>query len=146
MKKLLYLFSIVVLTLTSCSSDDDSNTNTINSQNLLGKWYVKGGTINNGAFENYEHECASSRDFQEFFSNGETTFNGYNTSCELNEIETSNWVLNGATLTISNTNFDPMIYEYSYTIEKLDDNELIIKETVTEPDGTFVYKSTFTRN
>jgi len=146
MKKLLYLFSAVALMLTSCSSDDDANTNTINSQNLIGKWYIKGGTINNGQFENYDHECASKRDFQEFFSNGEVTFNGYNTSCILSDTETSLWVLNGTTLTISNTNFDPMIYEYEYFIESLTSNELILKETVNEPDGMVTYRTIFTRN
>ena len=85
-------------------------------------------------------------DFQEFFANGELVFNGFNSSCELDDVETSNWVKNGNTLTVSNTNFDPMIYNYTYTIEKLDASKLILKQTVTEPEGIFVYRNTFTRN
>ena len=80
------------------------------------------------------------------FNNGEITFNGYNSECSLDEIETSLWFLNGNRLTVTNTNFDPMIYEYEYVIESLTSDELILKETVSEPEGTFVYRSTFTRN
>lgn len=145
MKKLLYLFSAVALTLTSCSSDDGNGV-TITSQDLLGKWYIKGGTVNNGSFENYNHDCATSRDFQEFFANQEIKFNGYNSSCELNDVETSNWILNGNTLTITNQYFDPMIYEYVYNIEKLTSEELIVKQSVNEPEGTLIYRTTYTRN
>lgn len=142
MKKLLYVFSVVALLLVSCSKDDDSNA----QATIIGKWYFKGGTINNGSFINYNNDCSTKSDFQEFFANGELVFNGFNSSCELDDVETSNWVKKGNTLTVSNTNFDPMIYEYKYTIEKLDAKELILKQTVTEPDDVFVYRNTFTRN
>ncbi len=145
MKKLLSLFTFLIIILSSCSSDDSDGL-AINSQNLLGKWYLKGGTTNNGSFENHTHDCTTNKDFQEFFNNGEITFNGYNTECSLDEIETSLWFLNGNRLTVTNTNFDPMIYEYEYIIESLTSDELILKETVSEPEGTFVYRSTFTRN
>jgi hypothetical protein len=146
MKKVLYFFAILTVILSSCSSDDDSNNIPINSQNLLGKWYIKGGTTNNGPFENYINECPSNKDFQKFLSNGEVTFNGYNYSCILTNPETSLWQLNGRTLTISNTNFDPMIYTYEYEIESLTANELVLKEIVTEPEGIVTYRTTFTRN
>ena len=145
MKKLLSLFTFLIIILSSCSSDDSDGL-AINSQNLLGKWYLKGGTTNNGSFENHTHDCITKKDFQEFFNNGEITFNGYNSECSLDEIETSLWFLNGNRLTVTNTNFDPMIYEYEYVIESLTSDELILKETVSEPEGTFVYRSTFTRN
>ena len=146
MKKVLYFFGLLTVILSSCSSDDDSNNIPINSQNLLGKWYIKGGTTNNGPFENYINECPSNKDFQKFLSNGEVTFNGYNSSCMLTNPETSLWLLNGRTLTISNTNFDPMIYTYEYEIESLTANELVLKEIVTEPEGIVTYRTTFTRN
>lgn len=146
MKKLIYLISFVSLTLTSCSNDDTANSLAINSQNLLGKWYIKGGTINNGTFENYAHECASIKDFQEFFSNGELTFNGYNGSCSLSDFEKSMWELNGTTLTVSNTNGSSIVYEYEYNIESLSLNELILKQTVNEPNGMVTYRTTLTRN
>lgn len=142
MKKLLYVFSVVALLLVSCSKDDDSNA----QATIIGKWYFKGGTINNGSFINYNNDCSTKMDFQEFFANGELVFNGFNSSCELDDVETSNWVKNGNTLTVSNTNFDPMIYNYTYTIEKLDASKLILKQTVTEPEGVFVYRNTFTGN
>jgi hypothetical protein len=146
MKKVLYFFGLLTVILSSCSSDDDSNNIPINSQNLLGIWYIKGGTTNNGPFENYINECPSNKDFQKFLSNGEVTFNGYNSSCMLTNPETSLWLLNGRTLTISNTNFDPMIYTYEYEIESLTANELVLKQIVTEPEGIVTYRTTFTRN
>lgn len=102
--------------------------------------------MDNGSFENYNHDCSTSKDFQEFFANQELKFNGYNSSCELNDTETSNWALNGNTLTVSNQHFDPMLYEYVYTIESLTSEELILKQTVNEPEGTFIYRTTYTRN
>jgi hypothetical protein len=90
--------------------------------------------------------CSHCKDFQEIFDNGELTFNGYNSACEISDTQTSLWVLNGNLLTVSNTNFDPMIYEYIYIIEELTSEELIVKQTVIEPEGTFVVKTTFTRD
>jgi hypothetical protein len=144
MKKVIVL--VLVVLSAACTNHDDNNGLAINSQNLLGKWYIKGGTYDNGPFENYNHDCATNKDFQEFFDNGELTFNGFNSACELTEVEPSLWVLNGNILTVSNTNFDPIIYEYVYTIEKLTSEELIVKQTVIEPEGTFVVKTTFTRD
>jgi hypothetical protein len=144
MKRLLFIL-FFGFSLFSCSSDGDNGL-PITSQNLIGKWYIKGGTINNGSFENYNHECSINKDYQEFFSNQELKFNGYNISCELDDIEISDWVLNGRILTVSNQHFDPMIYEYVYTVESLTRDELILKQTVNEPEGTFVYRTTYTRN
>jgi hypothetical protein len=146
MRKTLYFFILLTDFLSSCSSDNESNNIPINSQNLIGIWYIKGGTTNNGPFENYINECPSNKDFQKFLSNGEVTFNGYNSSCTLAAPETSLWLLNGSTLTISNTNFDPMIYSYEYEIERLTSGELILKEIVNEPEGIVTYRTTFTRN
>ena len=143
MKRLIVLFLGVLVI--SCSSDS-SNGLAITSQNILGKWYLKGGTVNNGPFENYEHDCVDKKDFQEFFSNNELKYNGYDALCEINDTEISEWNLNGNTLTISNQNFDPMLYQYTYTVEKLTSSELVLKQTSTEPDGIFVYRITLTRN
>jgi hypothetical protein len=144
-KKIFLFISVISLSLLSCSSDNGDGA-VITSQNLLGKWYIKGGTVDNGTFENYDHNCSTSRDFQEFFANQEIKFNGYNAACELDQIETSDWILNGNTLTVSNQNFDPMIYEYVYIVESFTTNELILKQTVNEPEGIFIYRATYTRN
>ena len=147
MKKSVILLTLIALTFLGCSSDDDSNANlVINQQNLLGKWYLKGGTINAGAFEDYDHDCTTNKDFQEFLNNGSVTFNGYNTACELNDVETSSWVLNGNTLTISSPPLDPMIYEYNYLIESLTTQELVLKVTVNTPEGVEIQRIYATRN
>ena len=126
---------IFTLFTTSCSNDDDNNGVAVTRQNLLGKWYLKGGTINNGTFQNYTHDCSTSRDFQEFFDNDILTYNGHSTACDLNEVETSNWILNGNTITVSNTNFDTILYEY-FVIESLTSTELVLKQNgVNEQTG-----------
>ncbi len=146
MKKIILFFTVFAMSLLSCNSDDSNDNLEINQQNLLGKWYIKGGTIDNGTFENYTHDCTTNKDFQEFFSNQELIFNGYNSNCVLNDIETSNWVLNGSELTVRNQNSATITYEYNYTIENLTASELVLKESVNEPDGTFIYRNTYTRN
>jgi hypothetical protein len=100
MKNIILYISILSLSLLSCNTDDEGGV-AITSQNLLGKWYIKGGTVDNGSFENYSHDCSTNRDFQEFFANHELKFNGYNTTCDLNDTQTSDWVLNGNTITVS---------------------------------------------
>ncbi|MFD2910027.1 lipocalin family protein [Flavobacterium ardleyense] len=144
MKKIAIFLIVLTSTLFSCSSSDDSVT--INPQSLLGKWYIKGGTENGGPFVNYNNKCATQRDFQEFFNNGTITFNGYAIDCEPTNISSSIWSVSGNILTVSSTNFDPMIYEYVYTVESLTSEELIVVQTVNDPEGTFVNRNTYTRN
>jgi hypothetical protein len=142
MRKIILL--LLVALLSACSSND-SNGLSITSQNLSGKWYLKGGTTNGGSFQDYDHQCSTSRDYQEFLTNGTLTFNEYNPACE-QQIETSNWVLNGYEITVTNTALDPMIYEYKYVIEDLTNQLLILKQTVTEPGGTSINRIYLTRN
>lgn len=144
MKKII-LFLIIAGLAQSCNTNDDEGS-AISEASILGKWFIKGGTSNGGEFQNYNHDCETSRDFQEFFENAELTFNGYNAACELSDTETSIWELNGNILTVSSPPFDPMIYEYTYFVESLTNEELKLKQTVNTPEGTVVYVSTFTRN
>lgn len=143
MKKIILGLLIFTAFAISCNSDDD-NSLVVTKQNLLGKWYLKGGTINNGAFEEYNHDCSTSRDFQEFFDNDILTFNGYNVDCELNEVEESNWSLNGRIITVSIPNF----MEYDIAVEKLTSNELILKQDgINEDTGAVeVVRYYMTRN
>ena len=142
MKKYFFLLFISCFFI-SCSSDDSNSG--ITKQNLLGKWKIIGGTVNGNSFEFYEHDCSNKKDFQEFFDNGNLTFNGYDYSCNLVEVEPSLWELEGNQLTISNTNFDPSIYEYIYIVEKLTTTELILKQTIQTSEGTYVYRTTFSK-
>lgn len=139
MKKIV-LFLIFVGLTSSCNSDDQD------SATIIGKWYIKGGVSNGGEFQNYNHDCETSKDFQEFFANGEMTFNGFNAECASSNTQTSVWEMKGNVLTVSNTPFDPMIYQYTYVIESLTNEELKLKQTVNEPEGIVVYVTTYTRN
>jgi hypothetical protein len=143
MKKVVVLFLVVLMF--SCSSDN-SNGATITPQRLLGKWNFKSESTNGNAFVNYEHQCGTNKDFRAFFNTGKTVSSSFNTSCVLSNSVTSDWVLNGNILTISNENFDPMLYEYVYQIEYLTENELLVKQTIVASNGTTIYRISFTRD
>lgn len=144
MKK--YILAIIgILILGACSSDDNGS-QVINPNNLLGKWYLKGGTVNGGAFENYNHQCATSKDYQEFFANGVLDFVGYDVECEVIDTDSSQWELNGNVLTVSSTEFDPMIYSYEYIVESITSEELRLRETVETPEGAETHVIYATRN
>lgn len=132
MKKLFLLLFLSVFAL-SCNSDDSSSV--FSEAQLIGKWYLSGGTSNGGPFESYNHKCATSNDFQEFLSNHELTFNTYNQDCVLANPQVSNWKLEGTILTVYSTNFDPMIYNYKYEIITLNANNLTIQVATETPDG-----------
>ena len=91
----------MMLSFTACSSDDDASDN---NNSIVGKWkFEQIGTIENGqeVLLNYEHECASSPDYMEFYSSGTVEVIYINMNCH-EEIESSdNWVLNGNNLSIS---------------------------------------------
>lgn len=144
MKKYFLAF-IAVAILGACSSDDNGS-NAINQNNLLGKWYLKGGTTNGGAFESYNHECATSKDFQEFHSDGVLDFIGYDVECEVSDTDMSAWELNGNILTISNTQFDPLVYSYEYIVKSISSEELILEQTVNTPEGEMTYVVYATRH
>lgn len=137
MKKIFSLLFLSAFAI-SCSSDDSSAG--FSEAKLIGKWYLSGGTTDGGSFESYNHKCGTNRDFQEFLSNHEVTFNKYNQDCTLVTPEVSNWKLEGNVLTISSTNFDPMIYSYKYKIITLNSTELIIQIANVTPEGTVLQR------
>lgn len=121
------VFALLVgLVFFSCSSDDSGNT--FSEAQIIGKWNLLGMTVDGGAFEDYNHDCLTEKDFQQFFSNHELSFNGYNSDCELTENEISLWALKGNKLIVSNTHFDPMVYTYYFTVVKLTSDELVLEQ------------------
>ena len=118
---------ILVETLVSSCGSDDNNGLAVTNQNLLGKWYLKGGTTDNGAIENYGHDCPTSKDYQEFLVTGILNFQGYDASCNMQHVESSSWSLNGNVITVVNANFDQVSYNYEYIVEKLTPTTLILK-------------------
>lgn len=107
MKKLKFLictFLVAGFTLTSCSSDDDSNSGST-SGNLVGKWIPT--TIEytfNGekVVEDYEHEEGCNKDYTQFLSNGiSKSVSYFGSTCIMDE-DTGNYTVNGNILTINN--------------------------------------------
>ncbi len=139
----------------SCTDNDDKEIETetgetqlvINNNNIAGKWYLKGASVNGGAFNNHQHDCSTNKDYQEFHLNGELDFTEYNSSCLISDTETSLWNLsNGSTLNVSSLPGAPFSYAYSYEIVSLTSEELILKQTYNDPSGQVVAISHYTRN
>ncbi|WP_313804284.1 hypothetical protein [Flavobacterium sp.] len=147
MKIKFFLLSISALFLMACNSDDNQNAQQleINETNLLGKWYLKGGTANGGPFENYDNECPTHRDYQEFLLDDDLIFHGANYQCA-DDIETSKWYLSGNELTVFSYLEGQMDYQDTFLIESITTEELILIQTVTEPEGEFVYRIHATRS
>lgn len=142
MKKII-LAVLVFATFVGCSSDESGN-NSFTTEKLVGKWYLNGGTINNGNFVNYQHNCTTSRDFQEISSNGVITFNGFNSNCDLVEVENSNWTLDGNKFIVKSFPTDPFIYESEFSIQKLTSSELILRQDgINENSGQPEFRTTY---
>ena len=88
MKKIIYLLSITFLILQSCSSGENSDSNTSSSE-LVGKWEVfqvasfPPGTVitNSTLLVNYLFECPTKKDYYQFGSQGSFKAVTYNSSC-----------------------------------------------------------------
>jgi len=143
---ILFFFFLFV----SCTDEDDdmvlTNQLEINNSAISGKWYMKGGTINGGVFENYVHDCATNRDYQDLRQNGEIDFVGFDSSCANTGIETGLWSLSGNILTVNNLPGAPIPHSYVYEILSLSSEELVLKQTYNDPSGQVVEVSHFTRN
>ncbi len=143
---ILFVFFLFV----SCTDEDDkmvlTNQLEINNSTISGKWFIKGGTINGGAFENYVHDCLTNRDYQNFDLNAELDFVGFNSSCVNSDSETSLWNLSGKTLTVSSLSDVTVPYSYVYEVQVLTSEELVLKQTYNDPSGQVVEVSHYTRN
>ena len=146
MKKLLPRFIIlsIMLAFTGCSDDDNvPATGHLNvGQSLVGKWSIEGGTINGGDFENYIHECAASKDYQEFTAEGIVRYAGHGQDCEVNDTQDSSYSVTGNILTVQDEN-DPAANVF--TIVSVTSEDMILERTVNTPGGTQTQRSYFTR-
>lgn len=148
MKLIAAALSIVLFGILGCDHDSSGSTSAINidEQNLLGKWYIKGGTVNGGPFENYHHNCPSKKDYQEF---GEESviFIEYGTDCTISDNELGGWHLDGNRLSVYS--YDPVVhnsFNHEYTIMSITSQELKLRSEYEAPEGTIIEISTFTRN
>jgi hypothetical protein len=87
MKKLLYLLSITLLILQSCSSDSSDNSSS--TSQLVGKWEILQvgqfplGTIINSStpLVNFPFECPTYKDYFQFGNQGSLKIVSYNNDC-----------------------------------------------------------------
>ena len=148
--KIKFILPILFFLFVSCTDEDDdmvlTNQLEINNSTISGKWYIVGGTINGGTFENYSHDCPTNRDYQDFRQNGEIDFVGFDSSCANTGIETGLWSLSGNILNVNNLPGATIPYSYVYEIQSLTSEELVLKQTYNDPGGQVVVVSHYTRN
>lgn len=148
--KVKYILPILFFFFVSCTDEDDdmvlTNQLEINNSTISGKWYMKGGTINGGAFENYIHDCPTNKDYQDLRQNGEIDFVGFDSSCANTGIETGLWSLSGNILNVNNLPGATIPYSHVYEILSLTSEELVLKSTYNDPSGQVVEVSHYTRN
>lgn len=130
MKKRFLIFTVFTIFVVGCSSDSDGNS--ITEANVLGKWYLSGIKINNEPFTAQTHDCTTSKDFNEIFSNHHIVYTGYGTDCAVDDTEDNTWSLEGKVFSII---YDGSTPTDVYEIIKLTDTEMRMKQT----DGTDNY-------
>lgn len=147
MKKI-FLLSFILISLFGCNSDDSKTENqqlNSNAQKLLGKWYLKGSSINGGVFQSHHHKCPKKKDFQEFLANNSVSFTGYGNDCNVSDTELSAWIVQANVLTV--WPYDPILnYEYKFTIISITSQELTLKMKYATPEGMITEISYYTRN
>lgn len=141
--KLLLLLTISTI-FYSCSNSDDSD-NSIDPNNLIGKWAIiseketaNGTTIYE---EDWFHSCSETQDYIEFFTNGEFDWIEHQSDCLISTSGSNTeatWTLTGNTINIGN---DPELD--SFKIENITSTTLTLKEEFSEGGINYVYFITF---
>jgi len=118
MKKLLGL-TLAAILLVSCSDDDSS----VNTENLVGKWFPTTTQIKGRPATPYENDCATAKDNIEFDTNGTGTNVYYNTNCE-DYTDDMTYAIIDKTLTINFGSGNVV----SYKVTSLSSSKLVIEE------------------
>jgi len=119
-RKFLYVAALFAVISTSCSSDDDNKSA---SSSLVGKWeYSKEGVIDDGIehIDEYNHQCASKKDYVEYLGGDQATIMHYDSACE-EDRTTATYVYanNKITMTIGGVSAEVQVVELSGTTLKI---------------------------
>lgn len=136
MKKVFGLLMVAAL-IVSCS-DDDKKTSVDMSKLTAGKWYFsssKETVAGQPKSENYEHACASSKDYIQF-TNGTLTSVEYDSDC-VADSDTNTYTVSGSSITIDGE---------TVTVKELSSSKLVIESSETYEGVKFVYEDVFTAN
>jgi len=149
MKKIKVLLAAVILTgltLTSCSSDDDSGGT---SASIVGKWtpvktiFKINGQSLTTPYEDNEAGC--DKDYLEFVEGGAVNdviyYKNAQNVCTQDVGDPATWVKNNNSLTVNGT-FD---YDGTYTIEKLTGSELRVSTSESSGGVTSTAITYFTK-
>lgn len=131
--------ALLAVAMVSCGSDDDDNRS--NAELIIGTWQLTSETENgqNEQLDDCELMGTVQFDGTVFTS---VTFDDFNNpgTCENDGTFTGGYSISGSTLNL--TTFGTTD---SVEITTLNDSILVLTETDTDEDGTFVYVTTFTR-
>jgi hypothetical protein len=136
MKKVFGLLMVAAL-IVSCS-DDDKKPSVDMSKLTAGKWYQsssKTTVAGNSESENYEHACASSKDYIQF-ANGIVTRVEYGSDCVAYS-GTDAYTLSGTSITSDGE---------TVVVKELSSSKLVIESSETYEGVKFVYEDVFTAN
>ncbi len=134
MKNLLYLFLACTITLTSCGSDDDTESS--NEDLIIGTWkFTSSSTNGTTDTDNYACNFLGTLEF-----NNTTMISTYydGDNCETSETDIATYEIDGNQITVTYSGENDT---YTATIETLDNNTLSIKDVA---DGD-VYIDTYTK-
>lgn len=133
------LVAFVTLGLSSCSSDDDSSSDTAS---IVGKWeYLQEGEIVNGTetLHEYSHTTGCSKDYIEFKSNGtfdDVWYENTATGC-ISENDQGAWTQNGTAITSTYPGQTPqagqilIVNETTLKVKFVDNSEGVTETYVT---------------
>lgn len=132
------------VSLTSCSSDDDSNTPVEVQPQLVGKWYFSrtgSGFQGSEIYDNYTHETGCTKDHVELMQDGMYKGRRYSgDECTLQETS-STWSLANNILTVTNNNVTTV-----YEVTSLTASQLKLRTAEVNGDQTFYNIYEFTRS
>jgi len=135
--KQLFLSAFVVVTLLSCSGDDNESTTQNNS--ILGTWQLEAGSLND---QNFTLSNCQLQNTVKFTENGRVEFTYYlgSISCHVDAVETGSWSKNNNNIKSTWDDSDSGAEVYSLDVTELSENNLKWKTNIS---GEGEFKETY---
>lgn len=132
MKKILSI--IALLFIISCGTDNDNGI-TINTANIIGRWYTKGQTVNGATFQDHINGCPENKDYLDILETNNAATVWFNSNCIMIKNQQATWTLSGTIFTIIYS--DPVFANEVYTVKAVSEHELLLEKTYTQEGQNF---------
>jgi hypothetical protein len=130
MKKIIVLLTFSIFILFSCSSSNEENNTSINTNELVNTWLLKQALLN-GNNTDSSNEIRFTTDKKVFFTYYNYGSNGQNIT------ETGNYTINGNIIIINWDSADPGLETANYDILELTSSKLVLKSVISG-EGTLI--------